>query len=97
MAATHRTLKGKRVDALPRRRETTPWDFTEVEDGHPYLLRRGRDFDVGVETIRRAAKAWARKRGLTVTTRVQFDGPSGATNRKKVGLYVQFAGDRERR
>ena len=97
MAGAHRMLKGKRVDALPGHRETALWDFTEIEDGHPYLLRRGRDFDVGVETIRRAATAWARKRGLTVTTRVQFDGPPGGTDRKKVGLYVQFAGDRERR
>jgi hypothetical protein len=97
MAADRRILKGKRVDALPRRRQVARWDFSQVEDGHAYLLRRGRDFDVGVETIRRAAISWARERNLKVTTRVEFDGPPAAPGRKAVGLYLQFGGQDQRR
>ena len=95
MTTARRVLKGKRVEALPRRRQVAAWDFSEIDDGHAYLLRRGRDFDVGVETIRRAANAWARERGLKVSTRVQFDGPAGAPDRKRVGLYVQFTDEHE--
>ncbi|MGE5636735.1 MAG: hypothetical protein ACM3UV_07340 [Nocardioidaceae bacterium] len=87
--ARERVLKGEQVEQLPRRRRAPAWDFSQVADGKPYLLRRGRDFDVKVDTIRVAAKQWAREQGLEVATRSEFDAPPGQ-RRKKVGLYVQF-------
>jgi hypothetical protein len=87
--AEGRVLKGEQVEQLPRRRRAPAWDFSQLADGKPYLLRRGRDFDVKVDTIRVAAKQWARGHDLEVATRSKYDAPPGR-QRKKVGLYVQF-------
>jgi hypothetical protein len=87
--ARERVLKGEEVGELPRRRRAPAWDFSQVADGKPYLLRRGRDFDVKVDTIRVAAKQWAREHELEVATRSKFDASPGR-RREKIGLYVQF-------
>jgi hypothetical protein len=83
-----RVVTGTRVEEFPRRRRTPAWDFGRVADGHPYLLRRGKDFDVQVETIRAAARKWAREHDLEVATLVQYAGEG--ERREKTGLYVQF-------
>jgi hypothetical protein len=70
--ARERRVSGMRVDDFaPRRR--TRWDFSRVADGQVYLLRKGRDFDVEVESLAIAARRWAREHGYKLTTRSQFD------------------------
>ena len=48
--ARERRVSGRRVDDFPPRRRTV-WDFSGVADGQVYLLRKGRDFDVEVESL----------------------------------------------
>lgn len=82
-----RQVTGTRVEGFPARRRVR-WDFSEVADGHVYLLRKGRDFDIAVDSLAAAARRWAREYGYTLTTRSEF-GEHG-TDRRKVGLYVRF-------
>ncbi len=85
--AEARRLEGTRVEGFPPPRRSR-WDFSALADGEAYLLRRGRDFDVAVESLAAAARRWARQHGYAVTTRSQFDEES--EERPKVGLYVRF-------
>jgi hypothetical protein len=48
-------------------------DFSRVADGKVYLLRKGHDFDVLVESLAIAARRWAREHGYRLTTRSEFD------------------------
>jgi hypothetical protein len=91
-----RRVHGRRVDDFPPLRRTR-WDFSRVADGQVYLLRKGRDFDVEVESLAIAARRWARVHGYRLTTRSEFD--ERQQGRPKVGLYVQFErkGARRRR
>jgi hypothetical protein len=82
-----RRIRGRRVDDFPARRRTR-WDFSRVADGHVYLLRKGRDFDVQVESLVIAARRWAREHGYRLTTRSEFD--DRQEGRPKVGVYVRF-------
>jgi hypothetical protein len=76
-------VTGTRVEGFPSRGRSR-WDFSRVADGHVHLLRKGRDFDIEVDSLAAAARRWARERGYTLTTRSEFDGqPEG---RPKVGL-----------
>jgi hypothetical protein len=85
--ARERRVSGKRVDDFPPRRRTR-WDFSRVADSQVYLLRKGRDFDVQVESPVIAARRWAREHGYRLTTRSEFDDRS--EDRPKVGVYVRF-------
>ena len=85
--ARERRVSGRSVDDFPPRRRTR-WDFSRVSDGHVYLLRKGRDFDVAVDSLAIAARRWARERGYKPTTRSEFD--ERQEGRPKVGLYVRF-------
>jgi hypothetical protein len=91
-----RRIRGRRVDDFPPRRRTR-WDFSRVADGQVYLLRKGRDFEVEVESLAIAARRWARVHGYRLATRSEFD--ERQQDRPKVGLYVQFErkGARRRR
>ena len=91
-----RAVRGERVEGFPRRRRGPAWDFSDVADGEVYLLRRGRDFDVQVESLRHAARSWARERGMRVETRSEF-ADHGEDGRERVGLYVRFVRPRRRR
>jgi hypothetical protein len=94
--ARERRVSGKRVDDFrPRRR--TRWDFSRVADRQVYVLRRGRDFDVEVDSLAIAARRWAREHGYTLATRSEFD--ERRKGRPKVALYVRFdrKGARRRR
>jgi hypothetical protein len=82
-----RRIRGRRVDDFPPRRRTR-WDFSRVADGQVYLLRKGRDFEVEVESLATAARRWARLHGYRLTTRSEFD--ERQQGRPKVGLYLQF-------
>src|SRR5215217_7958743 len=94
--ARERRVKGRRVDDFPPRRRTR-WDFSEVADGQVYLLRKGRDFEVAVDSLAIAARRWAREHGYRLTTRSEFD--EQQEGRPKAGLYVRFErkGARRRR
>jgi hypothetical protein len=92
--ARERRGSGKRVDDF-RSRRPTRWDFSRVADGHVYLLRKRRDFDVEVESLVIAARRWAREHGYKLTTRSEFD--ERQEGRSKVGLYVRFDRERGRR
>jgi hypothetical protein len=81
-------VTGTPVEEFPRPTRGPAWDFGRVADGKPYLLRKGKDFDVQVETIRAAAKKWAREHEMEVATLVQYEGEG--ERREKTGLYVQF-------
>jgi hypothetical protein len=85
--ARERRVSGRRVDDFPPRRRTW-WDFSRVADGQVYLLRKGRDFDVEVESLAIAARRWAREHGYRLTTRSKFD--DHQDGRPKVGAYVRF-------
>ena len=85
--ALERRVSGRMVDDFPPRRRTR-WDFSRVADGQVYLLRKGRDFNVEVESLAIAARRWAREHGSTLTTRSEFD--ERQEGRPKVGLYVRF-------
>src|ERR671922_340434 len=85
--ALERRVSGRMVDDFPPRRRT-PWDFSQVADGQVYLLRKGRDFNVEVESLAIAARRWAGEHGYTLTTRSEFD--ERQEGRPKVGLYVRF-------
>jgi len=91
-----RRISGSRVEGFPP--PGLRWDFAKVADGDVYLLRRGRDFDVEVESLAAAARRWARTHGYRLTTRSEFDDQHA--ERPKVGLYVRFdprdAGGRQR-
>jgi len=82
-----RQVTGTRVESFPDRRRVR-WDFSKVADGHVYLLRKGRDFDIEVDSLAAAARRWAREYGHTLTTRSEFD--EHGADRRKVGLYVRF-------
>ena len=82
-----RGVGGKRVDDFPARRRTL-WDFSQVADGQVYVLRKGRDFDVEVDSLAIAARRWAREHGYRLTTRSEFDDQQ--QGRPKVGVYVRF-------
>jgi uncharacterized protein with GYD domain len=82
-----RRVSGRRVDDFPPLRRTR-WDFSRVVDGRVYLLRKGRDFEVEVESLVIAARRWARVHGYRLTTRSEFD--ERKRGRPQVGLYVQF-------
>ncbi len=90
--ATGRQLSGKPVEDFPPR-ERGRWDFSKVADGRVYELRRGRDFDVTVDSLAVAARRWARKHGYRLTTRSAFD--EDQRGRPKVALYVRFERQRE--
>jgi hypothetical protein len=94
--ARERRVSGKRVDDFPPRRRTR-WDFSRVADGQVYLLRKGRDFDVEVDSLAIAARRWAREHGYRLSTRSEFD--ERQEGRPKLGLYVRFErkGARRRR
>ena len=94
--ARERRVSGKRVDDFPPRRRTR-WDFSRVADSQVYLLRKGRDFDVQVESPVIAARRWAREHGYRLTTRSEFD--ERRKGRPTVRLYVRFGreGGRRRR
>jgi hypothetical protein len=85
--ARERRVSGRRVDDFPPQRRTR-WDFSRVADGQVYLLRKGRDFDVEVESLVIAARRWAREHGYRFTTRSEFD--DRREDRPKVGVYVRF-------
>lgn len=95
LIAVARAITGERVDDFPTRRRGPSWDFSEVADGEVYLLRRGRDFDVQVESLRHAARKWAAERGMRVETRSEFVEHEDA--RERVGLYVRFVQQGRRR
>ena len=95
MAEAARKVRGKQVSEFPSRRELG-YDFSPVADGKVYLLRKGQDFDVRVESMRTSVYKWAKRNGKRVATAVAFDRPPGDRKRAKVGLYVQFT-DRRRR
>jgi hypothetical protein len=82
-----RRVSGSRVDDFPPRRRTR-WDFSRVADGQVYLLRKGRDFDVQVESLVIVARRWAREHGYRLTTRSEFD--EREEGRPKIGVYVRF-------
>jgi len=82
-----RHISGSKVEGFPAR--GARWDFGEVADGNVYLLRKGRDFDVEVESLAAAARRWARTHDQRLTTRSEFDEQDA--KRPKVGLYVRFA------
>jgi hypothetical protein len=82
-----RRVSGRRVADFPPRRRTR-WDFSRVADGQVYLLRKGRDFDVQVESLVIAARRWAREHGYKLTTRSEFD--DRQKGRPKVGVYIRF-------
>jgi hypothetical protein len=94
--ARERRVSGRRVDDFPPGRRTR-WDFSRVADGQVYLLRKGRDFDVQVDSLVIAARRWAREHGYRLTTRSAFD--DRQEERPKVGVYVRFErkGGRRRR
>ena len=81
--APERRVSGRRVDDFPPRGRTR-WDFSRVADGQVYLLRKGRDFEVEVESLVIAARRWARAHGYRLTTRSEFDDRS--EDRPKVGV-----------
>ena len=85
--ARERRVSGKRLDDFPPRRRTRG-DFSRVADGQVYLLRKGRDFDVQVDSLAIAARRWAREHGYRLTTRSEFD--ERQESRPKVGVYVRF-------
>jgi hypothetical protein len=86
--ARERRVSGKRVDDFPRggRRAGTSAGWPTGT----YLLRKGRDFDVEVESLVIAARRWAREHGYKLTTRCEFD--ERQEGRSKVGLYVRSIG-----
>lgn len=90
-----RAVTGERVGGFPTRRRGPSWDFSAVADGEVYLLRRGRDFDVQVESLRHAARKWAAERGMRVETRSEFAEHEDA--RERVGLYLRFVQQARRR
>jgi hypothetical protein len=92
--ARERRVSGRRVNDFPP--HGTRW-FSRVADGLVYLLRKGRDFDIEVESLAIAARRWAREYGYRLTTRSEFD--ELQEGRPKVGLYVRFErkGARRRR
>jgi hypothetical protein len=92
--ARERRVSGTRVEGFPPRRRTR-WDFSRVADGQVYLLRKGRDFDLEVDSLAIAARRWAREHGFTLTIRSEFD--ERQEGRPKVGLYVRFEGKGARR
>lgn len=69
---SQRRVSGQPVDGFPPRGRIG-WDFADVADGHVYLLRKGKDFDVEVESLAAAARRWAREHGYTLATRSVFD------------------------
>ena len=79
----HRHVTGSPVDDFRRRRRTS-WDFSDVADGRVFLLLRGKDFEVQVESIAAAARRWAREHNYKLKTQTEFD------ESRKVGLRVQF-------
>ena len=85
--ARERRVSGRRVDDFPPRRRTR-WDFSRVADGQVYLLRKGRDFDIEVESLVIAPRRWAREHGCKLATRSEFD--ERQEGRPKVGLYLRF-------
>ena len=85
--ARGRRVSGRRVDDFPPRRRTS-WDFSRVADGQVYPLRKGRDFEVEVDSLAIAARRWAREHGYSLTTRSEFD--ERQEGRPKAGLYVRF-------
>ena len=82
-----RRVSGTRAEGFPPRRRAR-WDFSRVADGQVYLLRKGRDFEVEVESLVIAARRWAREHGYRLTTRSEFD--ERQEGRPKVGVYVRF-------
>ncbi|MDQ6806150.1 MAG: hypothetical protein M3065_14595 [Actinomycetota bacterium] len=82
-----RQIRGTRVERFPPLRRSR-WDFNAVADGNAYLLRRGEDFEIRVDSLAAAARRWAREHGYELTTRSEFD--EDASERPKVGLYVRF-------
>jgi hypothetical protein len=92
--ARERRVSGTRAEGFPPRRRAR-WDFSRVADGEVYLLRKGRDFDVEVDSLAIAARRWAREHGYTLTTRSEFD--ERQEGRPKVGPYVRFEGKGARR
>jgi|AntDryMetagUQ889_1029465.scaffolds.fasta_scaffold22435_2 hypothetical protein len=93
-----RVVRGQKVGDFPPRRRGPAWDFSRVADGEVYLLRRGRDFDVQIESIRHAVRRWAGERGMAVETRSAFADLAEGEARERVGLYVRFVrAERERR
>jgi hypothetical protein len=92
--ARERRVSGRRVDDFPPRGRTRS-DFSRVADGQVYLLRKGRDFEVEVESLVIAARRWAREHGYRLTTRSEFDDRS--EDRPKVGVYVRFESRRRGR
>jgi len=91
--ASGRQLSGKPVEDFPPR-ERGRWDFSKVADGRVYELRRGRDFDVAVDSLAVAARRWARRHGYRLTTRSACD--EDQRGRPKVALYVRFERQRQR-
>lgn len=83
-----RKISGQAVDDFPPRRRTQ-WDFSDVADGHVYLLRRGQDFEIQVPSLAAAARRWARENGYRLQTRTEFD--EDEPGRRSLGLYVRFA------
>lgn len=82
-----RKVSGQAVEDFPPRRRTQ-WDFSEVADGHVYLLCRGQDFEIQVPSLAAAARRWARENGCRLQTRTEFD--EEHPGRQSVGLYVRF-------
>jgi hypothetical protein len=85
--ARERRVSGRRVDGFPPERRAR-WDFSRVADEQVYLLRKGRDFDVEVDSLAIAARRWAREYGYKLTTRSELD--ERQEGRPKVGLYARF-------
>jgi hypothetical protein len=84
----HRRVTGRPAEGFPPARGRTRWDFSAVADGHVYLLRKGEDFDVEVESLAVAARRWAREHDYTLATRSEFD--EDDPQRPKVALYLRF-------
>jgi hypothetical protein len=59
-----------------------------MADGQVYLLGKGRDFDVEVDSLAIAARRWPREHGYRLTTRSESD--ERKEGRAKVGVYVRF-------
>jgi hypothetical protein len=89
--ARERRVSGTRAEGFPPRRRAR-WDFRRVADGELYLLRKGRDFDVEVDSLAIAARRWAREHGYTLTTRSEFD--ERQEGRPKVGAVRSVRGER---
>lgn len=61
------------VDAMPTQDGRSRYDWDSMTDGKPRRMRRGRDFHCKPRSLRSAALAYARRRGIKSQIRVIGD------------------------